>query len=208
MRNVVAGLVLISSLIASDLSAATIRVLTNGIFYDAKNGETNNVLVAGLNFPDNPFGEGFLIIDSANVVITTTDTRCRAQGNQAMCTISPNFVKVFLGDQNDTLTSSAGVRLIVNGGTGTDTITGDNANDDLDGDLGSDTIDGRGGADTIRGGLGGDTLTGGSGVDEIIGSTGVDTINAQDGSVDTIRCGGGKDVLTKDGNDKTRRCND
>jgi len=208
MRNASAVLVLVSSLITSSLSAATIRILGNGIFYDAKNGEKNDVLVAGLNFPDNPFGEGFLIIDSQEIVITTTDTRCRTQGNQAMCTISPNFVKVFLGDQNDSLASSAGVRLIVNGGTGADTIIGDNANDDLDGDLGSDTIDGRGGADTVRGGLGGDTLTGGAGVDEIIGSTGVDTINAQDGTVDTIRCGGGKDILTKDGNDKTRRCND
>jgi len=47
---------------------------------------------------------------------------------------------------------------------------------------------------------------GGDGDDLITGGLGIDTITSQDGFVDTINCGLGKDKLTRDGNDSVKRC--
>jgi Ca2+-binding RTX toxin-like protein len=210
MRNTVAVLVLILSL---PVCAATVRIEGTGIVFEAANGEKNTVLLEG-PVVDDPLGDGFFISDSTIQRINTAGEGCTAAefGARVVCAGNdpafPTFVKVKLGDGDDSVTSRAPVRMVVNGGPGNDVITGNAADDDLDGDRGVDTIDGGRGNDIIRGGLGGDTLTGGFGSDEIIGSAGRDTINAQDSTVDTIRCGGGKDTLTKDSNDKTRRCND
>lgn len=51
------------------------------------------------------------------------------------------------------------------GGTGNDTITGNQADNRIEGGAGNDTLNGATGSDTLIGGLGNDTLNGGEGVD-------------------------------------------
>lgn len=53
------------------------------------------------------------------------------------------------------------------GGTGNDTLTGNDLRNDLDGGDGDDTLSGAAGNDTLRGGLGNDTFGGGSGADRV-----------------------------------------
>lgn len=114
----------------------------------------------------------------------------------------------------DTLDGGAG-RDTINGGDGNDfitggldddTINGGRGTDHLFGNFGGDVINGDGDNDEIDGGVGDDTIDGGQGVDVIRGDTGVDHIDSKDGFVDNVNCGLGKDVLTRDNNDTTKRC--
>jgi Ca2+-binding RTX toxin-like protein len=76
----------------------------------------------------------------------------------------------------DTVGTTAGVASIQNirGGSGNDTLTGDdNANSIWGGD-GDDIILGKGGNDSLYGEAGNDTITGGAGDDYIIGGPGRD----------------------------------
>jgi len=83
----------------------------------------------------------------------------------------------------------------VAGGSGGDTITGDDATNVLDGGEGGDTLDGAGGADTLLGGDGGDTLTGGGDNDSVSGGAGNDSIV---GSLGDDDYDGGTDTDTLD----------
>ena len=163
MRNAVAGFAfLVLTLSTTPVFAASVRIAVAGILFEAANGETNTVVLGG-NLVDDPLGDGFMITDSTINLIVTIGEGCRASGNRVVCSIVPAFVKLELGDQNDSVISQAAVRMIVNGGKGNDTITGSSADDDLDGDRDNDTIDGGRGNDVLRGGLGDDQLTGGLG---------------------------------------------
>lgn len=239
-RKAVLGFLLLSLLNAWPAFAGRVRVARGGIIYEAGIGEKNEVVVNG-PFTDPTLGSGFAITDTG-VEAVTTGSGCRSVGPRAICVGSPSFVKVDLGDRDDTVRLETTIRLIANGGPGTDIITGSSRDDELDGDIGDDTLTGGGGADVIRGGLGNDTLIGnagkdrliggagddtldggseaddldgGTGADTLIGGSGVDTfeggtgndiINAQDGTAETIRCGGGDDTVTKDSSDTTKRC--
>jgi len=68
------------------------------------------------------------------------------------------------------------------GGTGDDSITGNDAANDINGGDGADTILGGIGADTLTGGAGADSIVGGAGADSILGGNGNDTIDASDGA--------------------------
>jgi Ca2+-binding RTX toxin-like protein len=63
------------------------------------------------------------------------------------------------------------------GGTGNDTINGNNVSNQLSGGGGNDTLNGLGGADTLNGGDGNDTLTGGTGADTLTGGLGIDVFD-------------------------------
>jgi serralysin len=63
------------------------------------------------------------------------------------------------------------------GGSGGDTITGNDADNTLDGGGGNDTLSGAAGANTLIGGSGNDTLSGGPGGDTLNGGGGTDTVN-------------------------------
>jgi Ca2+-binding RTX toxin-like protein len=89
------------------------------------------------------------------------------------------------GNGSDTLT----------GGADDDTISGGNGSDTVAGGEGDDTIDGGNGADTLEGGSGSDTITGGNGNDDIDGGEGADIINGEGGS-DTIHNGATQDFVT------------
>lgn len=105
----------------------------------------------------------------------------------------------------------------IDGGRGDDLIRGGLGNDVLSGRLGKDRLIGGPGTDTLDGGPENDDLDGGTGVDHLIGGDGLDTfdagagddtIEARDGIAETIRCGAGKETVTRDANDDPRRCND
>jgi Ca2+-binding RTX toxin-like protein len=71
------------------------------------------------------------------------------------------------------------------GGSGSDTLTGNDLANILIGNGGNDILNGAGGNDTLNGGAGNDTLNGGGGNDILDGGTGVDILAGGDGD-DTI----------------------
>lgn len=116
---------------------------------------------------------------------------------------------------SDTLTNIENVV----GGSGNDTITGNNVANALSGGAGADSMMGGAGNDTMSGGLGNDRLfgegdndlvSGGSGADSLFGGDGSDTLNGGDGNdsleggtgADLVYGGGGADIISGgDGND-------
>jgi Ca2+-binding RTX toxin-like protein len=81
----------------------------------------------------------------------------------------------------------------LSGGSGDDSLAGNNGNNGLDGGPGKDRLTGGNGNDTEHGGTGNDVLRGGSGRDNLNGGPGNDTISGDDGN-DNINGGPGNDV--------------
>ena len=79
-----------------------------------------------------------------------------------------------------------------------DTFFGRAGNDELYGRRGPDTLFGQRGRDLLSGGSGPDILDGGRGVDSLYGGYGDDVILAQDGNLDVIVCGPGRDIAWVD----------
>jgi hypothetical protein len=78
-------------------------------------------------------------------------------------------------------------------------IRGTPGPDRLRGTGGPDELYGRGGSDTLDGRAGNDLLDGGPGRDQLFGSAGDDWFAVSgDGRADTVRCGGGLDVVNAD----------
>lgn len=94
------------------------------------------------------------------------------------------------GAGDDTVTTTLGVRVVLDGGPGDDTLTGGTNHDELIGGPGDDTLDGQSGNDTFlwRPGDGADTIEGGTiGSDDDVldirdTSTGAATYNVSAGS--------------------------
>jgi len=80
------------------------------------------------------------------------------------------------------------------GGSGDDTILGNELANTLRGGRGNDVLKGRGGDDTLHGGAGNDILMGGSGKDRLYGGDGNDTLSGGAG-VDVLTGGKGRDVF-------------
>ncbi len=97
---------------------------------------------------------------------------------------------------NDRVDGSAvvGIKLLMSGGDGNDTLIGGDGDDSLSGDGGNDSLVGGAGADTLTSADGDDTLLGGMGRDSLVGGDGNDQINGQ-GGADTITGGVGDDCL-------------
>lgn len=130
----------------------------------------------------------------------------------------------FLGGGDDVMDLSAhgtgGVDLakdvVINAGSGNDTVIGGAGKDTIDGDAGDDLLIGWRGADTISGGIGNDTiygddfgfnsisgddtLRGGSGNDSIYGGRGADRIEGGDDN-DTLHGQAGGDNMFGDAGD-------
>jgi len=102
---------------------------------------------------------------------------------------------------NDTLTTSPGVTqaMVIDAGSGDDTITTGDGADLINGGDGNDTLNGAGGGDRIVGDRGGDTFNGGAGDDTLNWNNGDgnDVMNG-DADVDRIETnlGAGNDVST------------
>jgi len=130
-----------------------------------------------------------------------------------------------VGDDIYDATGKTDVRIVVNAGTGNDTVLGSELNDTINGQDGDDFIEGHahndtlygaGGNDTLRGGAGNDiiygdsrvtttlpvggddVLEGGEGGDNLIGGAGNDTITGGKGN-DTINGGVGTDTAIYSG---------
>jgi len=89
-----------------------------------------------------------------------------------------------------------------NGGSGNDSIVGNQISNALIGNEGNDTLIGNAGYDTLTGGAGNDELHGGSGNDSLDGGTDNDLLEGDAGH-DTLYGGGGVDTLLGgDGNDR------
>ena len=87
------------------------------------------------------------------------------------------------------------------GGSGSDTILGNDSDNRLLGNAGADTLLGAGGDDILRGGPGADELRGGIGNDLLSGDAGADRLYGSDGN-DFLAGGGGNDLLVGgDGDD-------
>ncbi|MDI3337928.1 peptidoglycan DD-metalloendopeptidase family protein [Defluviimonas aestuarii] len=150
--------------------------------------------------------------------------------------ISNNTIRVSAYDGDDLVDGTfSDRRMVINGGTGNDTILGGSAddflvgadgvdslvggigNDELHGDAGNDRLDGEAGNDTIYGGVGNDAILGRFGNDLLYGENGNDNIAASDGN-DTVYGGTGSDsigggngfdsIYGEDGNDVIGSGND
>ncbi len=106
------------------------------------------------------------------------------------------------GPGNDNLSGQGGADELY-GETGNDTLSGGEGDDILDGGAGNDTILGGDGNDTARGGDGNDTIAGEGGADMLYGENGNDRIYASglacdpasdDGQVDEVDGGPGRDT--------------
>ena len=111
---------------------------------------------------------------------------CRAvkgDKTKARCTTTkaPTLVHVYTYDQNDSIVNRTSLAMIIDSGTGSDTITGGPRGDYLDGDSGNDKIYGLGGNDRIRGDDGNDILSGAEGNDEILDGAGNDVVRGGNG---------------------------
>jgi Ca2+-binding RTX toxin-like protein len=60
--------------------------------------------------------------------------------------------------------------------------------------------------DRLSGGDGNDRIDGGDGRNRYLGGAGRDVIDAANGSVETISCGTGRDVVRADAGDRLRGC--
>ena len=109
---------------------------------------------------------------------------------------------------NDTISAAGaslgGVRLLMDGGAGDDTITGSVDGDTITGSDGDDMISGDAGNDTLRGGVGNDVLAGGNDDDLLEGEGGNDTLQGDAGN-DSLLGSFGNDVLTGGDGDDTAR---
>ena len=118
------------------------------------------------------------------------------------------FLTVNGEDGNDTISAAGaslgGVRLLMDGGAGDDTITGSSDGDTITGGDGDDMVSGGDGNDTLRGGLGNDVLAGGNGNDLVEGEDGNDTLQGDAGNDSLLGSFGNDNLTGGDGNDTAR----
>ena len=104
------------------------------------------------------------------------------------------------GTGSDTIYGNDAANLLIGSG-GNDQIFAGNGDDQVDGGTGADTIDGGQGNDLLVGREGDDLLIGSGGIDNLIGSDGNDKIDGGSGA-DTLDGGEGNDLLVgREGND-------
>jgi Ca2+-binding RTX toxin-like protein len=154
--------------------------------------------------------EGVLVFDS---IRSECDLRSSGVASDLTISLTPGPGAEVTDGANTVNWSEPGTVIWVDGGSGNDEITGDDAVNFLEGNEGDDTINGGAGDDlhieagSVKGGAGNDTLDGGPGRDTVFGNTGDDTINAADGEADEVDCGVGNDRVTFDpGLDFLNRC--
>jgi len=98
--------------------------------------------------------------------------------------------------------ATAALSLVLVAGAPAATINGTAGPDRLNGTGSADSILGREGDDRLFGRAGDDFLLGGTGSDLVVGDDGWDRISVHADGADTVRCGGGRDIVTTDGSDR------
>jgi serralysin len=127
-------------------------------------------------------------------------TRVRCKTKKAPTTVA---VKVY--DRNDSVVNNSDLKMVANGGDGSDKLVGGPKADDLRGDstcaranAGNDKIYGKGGNDQIVADDGADYVSAGDGNDSVVGDS--DCVNGPNRSGnDVIHGGNGTDTLQGDG---------
>src|SRR4051812_33725579 len=154
--------------LAPAAGASSVRI-TNGQLRYVGAGEANRVQVAR-----GPGGEYSILDPSVRVRVAAG---CVSTGrNTATCTGDVTRVTVVGAGGSDRLSSTfLEVPVTLDGGDGSDVLTGGGGDDVLDGDDGADTLTGLGGRDEMRGDDDADRLDGGPGPDIVDGGRGVDT---------------------------------
>ncbi len=161
--------------VAGTASASTASVSGTQLYYTAAAAETNNFTV-------DYTGAAYVMTDTGAPI--TPGAGCVAiTANSVSCAGPPAlYLVASLADLNDVGVIGSGLtgRGQMEGGTGTDTLTGGvNYDDTLVGggsEVESDTVSGRGGNDRLIGGAGNDLLDGGDGSDYFDGDLGNDTV--------------------------------
>jgi Ca2+-binding RTX toxin-like protein len=92
------------------------------------------------------------------------------------------------------------------GGSGNDTLTGNQVDNLLAGGPGSDLIAGGAGNDFLLGEAGGDRLDGGADEDFYDAGADNDDVQSRDGVAEEVQCGDGTDSAVADGADETSDC--
>lgn len=156
----------------------------------------------------NPMGQlliqGTPADDTVHISINASQ-QVEVDYNGALSQFDPAQVKVIVfngGGGNDLCDNGTGIRSIMRGGAGDDTLEGGSS---------KDVILGQAGNDSLLGGQGNDSELGGSGDDDLLGDDGDDTLqggqgnDSEDGGTgdDSVLGGQGADDLTGDQGDDT-----
>ena len=183
--------------------AAEVRIQGQAVFYKAKVGEVNRVVVRSFPSLGDPSGVLIAGVEISDTAPLSGFVGCHPNGPGAvLCEIdNPQFVELDLGNKDDEVrqvevATPFSVPMRVLGGLGNDLITGGFAADILDGGAGEDTLDGSDGDDLLHGSAGRDTIRGGRGADRIDGDSGDDLLLDGGGGDDDVRGGLGGDTLT------------
>jgi Ca2+-binding RTX toxin-like protein len=121
--------------------------------------------------------------------------------------IGPNIHGIQAGDGADVLVGGPGADDL-DGADGRDVLKGRGGDDTLEGDSliinlehTADRLYGGPGDDTMKGGSGPDLFLAGPGEDSVMAGPGDDRVRADDGQMDFVGCGDGKDSVDKDDRD-------
>ena len=182
---------------------------------------TISTLLAGM-ITATPAAAAVTLDPSCTKVITQDNTKYTGTASGDIICIDADFVTVeslggndkvidygtgntvYLGNGSDEYDGTSASGATVDGGLGTDEITGTPGMDELNGGEGEDDIYGGAGNDNIDGGAGADVLGGNNGEDNISGETGDDSIDGGEGN-DTLAGDAGDDSLIGGGgNDNIR----
>ncbi len=197
-RALVLTFTLLSVAAAAPAGAATISEAPGGgLTFQAEPGERNQVTLAAI-----AGGAPRINISDQNEITSFPDSCSSPNIGQVVCPVPPSL-RVELGDGADVFgTYKVGFahQLVVVGGDGDDTMTGDDTALDktFDGGAGVDDLKGFAGNDVLRGGPGDDILTGDLGNDQLHGDDGNDLLrpdNAKAPGNDLVDGGPGVDTI-------------
>lgn len=178
----------------------------------ARGGDGDDQIEAGIDFAGSLTGgagdDTFALVGYQQSVSGGSGRDMASYYSYSQCCI-PSGVRVTLdGTANDGPAgrdSIGGDVEAVEGGFGTDELTGNATANTLIGRAGSDTLSGQAGDDHVYGEQGGDSLTGGAGADYLDGGPEDDRIDSRDGGVDSVICGSGGDTVSADLEDLVAR---
>ncbi|MFK7820168.1 MAG: calcium-binding protein, partial [Planctomycetaceae bacterium] len=134
-------------------------------------GDSAEVVVTG--------GANFTVQTQSSRIFLRTGGEADTVDIDAIASVGVSEVRVQTSDGNDTIDGEdTDVRLLANGGGGSDMILGGSGNDELRGASGRDSIVGAAGSDLIRAGNGADIITSGGARDVIVAGNGADDVSA------------------------------
>jgi Ca2+-binding RTX toxin-like protein len=145
--------------------------------FDGVSTEGGNIVLDNRGTPDNLTDDRLVYTPLANFSGSDSFTYTISDGTATATASVVVEVGVNLdgGNGTDELTGTPGDDRL-NGGNGKDTLTGLAGNDTLSGDNGNDILNGGAGVDQLTGGLGGDIFTGGSEADTFVFTKGSESL--------------------------------